>query len=390
MVADVSKYAGREQAYVKHYFLESYLESLIFKIASRYDEIAYVDGFSGPWQSTGENFEDTSFGIAVTALRKAKETWKAQSGRDVKMSAYLVEKAASAYSALEALKPKFPDIEINTYNADFMAVAPTLLTAIPRDAFVFLFIDPKGWRFDMKQLAPLLSRQPSEVVFNFMFDFINRAASMKDPKLITALAELMPYGDWQAKLAGLDKDSEEVAAQRREVLAEAFRETLRQLGRFDYVAEVPVLRPINDRTLYSLFYGTRSTKGIEVFRDCHVKTERQQARVRSQTKQAHREAKTNQLRLFAADVPLVRDETEEFLGCEKRAAKATLLAMVPVSPKSITYEEVWPRVLERHVVTKPEVNSMAAELRRSGKLMFADWELRRRVPQDQYRVSKVD
>lgn len=69
----------------------------------------YVDGFSGPWQSTGEDFADTSFGIALAALRKAKATWK-DHGRDVRMSAYLVEKAPGPYANLEAIKAKFPDI----------------------------------------------------------------------------------------------------------------------------------------------------------------------------------------------------------------------------------------------------------------------------------------
>ena len=82
MVADPLKYVGREQALVKRYFLKAYLESLIYKTASAYDEVVYVDGFSGPWQSTGEDFEDTSFGIALDALRKAKASWK-ERGRDV-------------------------------------------------------------------------------------------------------------------------------------------------------------------------------------------------------------------------------------------------------------------------------------------------------------------
>ena len=67
-------YAGREQAYVKHIFLERYLEALIFKTASTYTHIVYVDGFAGPWQSANERFDDTSFGIALNALRSAKES----------------------------------------------------------------------------------------------------------------------------------------------------------------------------------------------------------------------------------------------------------------------------------------------------------------------------
>ena len=50
MVA-LENYVGREQSYVKHVFLERYLESLAHKTASTYSQIAYVDGFAGPWQS---------------------------------------------------------------------------------------------------------------------------------------------------------------------------------------------------------------------------------------------------------------------------------------------------------------------------------------------------
>ena len=42
----LSDYAGREQSYVKHVFLERYLERLVHKTASIYDHIVYVDGFA--------------------------------------------------------------------------------------------------------------------------------------------------------------------------------------------------------------------------------------------------------------------------------------------------------------------------------------------------------
>src|SRR6267142_2961183 len=81
------------------YFLEGYLDSLVHKIASAYQDFVYVDGFAGPWQSANEKFEDTSFGIALSALRRAKASWK-QRGRDVNMSAFLIEKTSAAYSKL--------------------------------------------------------------------------------------------------------------------------------------------------------------------------------------------------------------------------------------------------------------------------------------------------
>ncbi|MGC1305486.1 MAG: three-Cys-motif partner protein TcmP [Caulobacteraceae bacterium] len=390
MVADITNYVGREQAFVKPFFLESYLESLIYKTASVYDEIAYVDGFSGPWQSTGEDYADTSFGIALAALRKAKGTWKDQHGKDVRMSVYLVERAAGPYANLEALKPKFPDIAIHTFHADFVATAPQILAQIPAAAFAFFFIDPKGWRIDMAQLEALLKRPKSEVVFNFMFDFINRAASIDDPKIIAGLDALMPHGDWKDRLAAIDAASGDRSTARKVVLTEAFRQTLATMGGYTYVAEIPVLQRINDRTLYSLFYGTRHAKGIEVFRDCHVRTERQQATVRTATKRAHEEQKSGQALLPWADAQFAPDDNAAFLENEKAAAKGTFLSMVPTAPAFITYDKVWPRVLEKHVITHPDVNKIGADLRKAGDLAFPNWEAGKRVPHDSYRISKPD
>ncbi len=125
-------YVGREQSYVKHVFLESYLEALVHKTASKYPHIVYVDGFAGPWQSANEKLEDTSFGIALNALRRAKGSWK-EKQRDVRMSAYLVERDPSAYQQLASIPPRYPDVTIKTYNDDFVTVLSKILTDMPRD-----------------------------------------------------------------------------------------------------------------------------------------------------------------------------------------------------------------------------------------------------------------
>lgn len=185
-------YVGREPSYVKHVFLASYLETLVHKTASKYPHIVYVDGFAGPWQSANEKFEDTSFGIALNALRRAKGSWK-EKQRDVRMSAFLVERDPSAYQQLAGIPPRYPDVTIKTYNDDFLTVFATIIRDIPRDAFAFFLIDPMGWRIPLRALEPLLARPSSEVIFNFMFDFINRAASMRDCAVAAGLDELIPY-----------------------------------------------------------------------------------------------------------------------------------------------------------------------------------------------------
>jgi three-Cys-motif partner protein len=153
MVVSLADYTDREQAYVKHVLLDSYLERLVHKVASRYDHVAYVDGFAGPWQSANERFEDTSFGIALDALRSAKATWK-QHGRDVRMSAFLVEKNKTAYSRLAQVPAKYPDLTVKPHCADFLEVVPSILEEIPPGAFAFFLIDPKGWGVPHSNMSP--------------------------------------------------------------------------------------------------------------------------------------------------------------------------------------------------------------------------------------------
>src|SRR6266849_1349796 len=257
-MVSLEHYAGREQSYVKHIFLERYLEALVFKTASKYPHIVYVDGFAGPWQSANERFEDTSFGVALSALRRAKEAWK-KNGRDVRMSAFLVERDASAYAKLANIPAAFPDITIRTYSADFLAVLSEILKATPGDAIAFFLIDPKGWRIPLQRLKPLLARPNSEVIFNFMFEFINRAANIDDPVVVAGLDELMPYGDWRGRLAEAERAEARplTPVERKGILVGVFTESLARLGSYKYVAETTVLRPLKDRPLYCLCYASR-------------------------------------------------------------------------------------------------------------------------------------
>ena len=46
-------------------------------------------------------------------------------------------------------------------------------------------------------------------------------------------------------------------------------------------------------------------------------------------------------------------------------------------------------ILGRSVVTKVDVNKIVAKLRTEKKLLIPDWEKRRRVPQDGYRLRRA-
>lgn len=373
-------YAGREQSYVKHIFLERYLEALVHKTASKYPHIVYIDGFAGPWQSANEQFQDTSFGIALSALRRAKVSWKEK--RDVRMSAFLVERDHDAYDKLAQIPARYPDISIKTYPADFLIVLPEILKDIPADSFAFFLIDPKGWRIPLRSLAPMLARPNSEAIFNFMFDFINRAASIKDPAVVSGLDELIPFGDWRSKLdeAEHTQPYNVTPDERKSILVDAFAKSLMRLGNYRYVAETTVLRPLTDRPLYCLFYATRHHTGIEVFRDCQFKALTEQSKTRATTKVKHAETSSGQGEIFESLHDMGPDELTTFLQAQREEAEKTLLELTPEEPGSIVYERLWPQILARNVIRRPDVNQIAVRLRNEGRLLFPEWEKSKRVP----------
>ena len=306
------------------------------------------------------------------------------------MTALLVEKNPAAYARLDSIKPKFPDIKIKTYNNDFVAVVTQIAQDIPTDAFAFFLIDPKGWKIPLAQLQPLLARPKSEVTFNFMFEFINRAASMSDPLLIKGLDELMPYGNWRQRLKDAEyaKGSTLNSDERKEILVGAFSESLRQLGGYQYVAETTVLRPVRDRPLCCLFYATRHERGIEVFRDCQMKALNAQSKTRATAKVAHEASTSGQAEFFDTLHDMGPDQMEAYLAKEREKAKASILVLAPEGPSTILYRMLWPLVLSQHLVRLKDVNALCGAMKKTGELVFPTWEDRKRVPDDDYPLHR--
>lgn len=384
-------YAGREQAMVKHHFLKHYLESLIHKIASAYGEIIYVDGFSGPWQHQGERFEDTSFGIALQALTDAKRSWAnmAHKPKQVRMTAHLVERNPAAFARLGELKALFPNVEIVTHEGDFTAFAPVIARMIPSAAFSFVLVDPKGFSLDLQALRPLIGRPRCEVVFNFMFDFVNRFALFDDPAVAPVLDRLIPTEDWRAPLRALEADPSATPERRKRVIVEAFERAVAQVGGYHYVANVDVRRPDRDRTLYFLVYGTRQPPGIRIFRNCQVKSLGVQADIIARKKVADQAASSSQFELLGSMHEMAPDPNKAFLAEEERKADRMLLDIVPTVGAGELWQRVWPAVLARHVIRLSSLNRIANDHRKAGRLVFPNWpSTSKRVPDDDFLVLR--
>lgn len=303
-------YRGREQAYVKHYLLEAYLEKLFLIVGLGAQklgikELAYVDCFAGPWKDESEALESTSIAISLRVLSKCRTALRGL-GVDLSFRALYVEKDRRAFARLKQyLADREPDgIEAEPLEGDFVELVPVIQEWASRDSFVFFFIDPKAWRpVSVGVLKPLLQRAHSEFLINFMYDFVNRAVSMEDMK--HQIGELLGETPDVGSLQGVEREK---------TLLEIYRRNLK--GLVPTQAQWParsayarVLDRQKDRPKYHLVYLTTHPLGLIEFMDALQKLDLIQKRVRAETKQRVREEKTGMGDMFgAADQALEDDD----------------------------------------------------------------------------------
>jgi len=115
----VSYYKDREQTYLKHFFLERYLETVAYHIGSWRKELAYVDCFSGPWRTADQELGDTSIRIALDRLNSVRKGL-AQNQRYPSIRALFVEKSpqpswrfSGFWTSIEAISKRQPCREVS-------------------------------------------------------------------------------------------------------------------------------------------------------------------------------------------------------------------------------------------------------------------------------------
>lgn len=152
--------------------------------------------------------------------------------------------------------------------------------------------------------------------------------------------------------------------------------------------ETPVLFPMKNRTFYSLIYASRSTKGVEVFRDCQHAALLAQDAVRADLQIAKRDELSGSTDMFGS-VLTGREFAGRWIAEQEAGALAATLNAIPTDPGYIAYGKLWPRILARYGVRKVRFGRMAAALKADGKITFIDWGgPRKQVPDDTYRMTR--
>lgn len=362
-------YKGKEQTYLKHFFLERYLETVAFHVGFTHQEFVYVDCFSGPWQAADEELGDTSIRIALDKLKYVREGL-AKKQRYANIRAIFVEKDPVAFRTLEAtLEQHRGAIETIAFPGTFEDNISAILQHV-RNAFAFFFIDPKGWTgFAMDHIAPMLRHQPGEVMVNFMYDFINRFINYPDPANEQSLDRFFGTTTWRAIRDARDREAASL---------ECYKEQLRAVGAYAYVTSTRILKPRSDRAYFHLVYATRNPKGIVEFRRVEKKTCDEQDAVRTAVQREHRETTSGQTELAFAPTGDLSHTTQEERARRLQEAKERLDTILQQGP--IRYEQLQPRILELPLVWNNDLNTMLMNEHKAGRIHIDGLTPRQRVP----------
>ncbi len=364
----VAYYRNREQTYLKHYFLERYLETVAYHIGFSQKEFVYVDCFSGPWRTEDEALGDTSIRIALERL-DAVRRGLAQRQRYPSIRAIFVEKSPLSFATLQqVLQEHRGDIEATALQGSFEDNIGRIVDDVGA-TFAFFFVDPTGWSgFAMDNLRPILQRAKGEVMINFMYDFINRFLSFDNAANEESLDRCFGTREWRSIRDRADRES---------ALVNLYIEQVRAAGGFEYATCSRILKPLQDRAYFHLVYATRSPKGIEEFRQVERGFVEEQQSVREKAQREWREARSGQKEMdFGLDVPSreFRDDRERQLG----RADALLIALLKNGP--VRYEKLQPRILELPLVWKTDLNEILVRGVRSGRFEVEGLGPRERTP----------
>jgi three-Cys-motif partner protein len=353
-------YDGREQTLVKHFILRHYLLRLALIVGPWSKAINYIDCFSGPWNVRGDNYEDSSFGIAITELRKAREKL-AERSINLGLRCFFLEQEPAAYTKLAAFAQTVGDISVETKNKRLEDAIGDILSFHRRagTGFPFVLIDPTGWTgFPLDIIRPLLQLKPGEVLINYMTWHARRFIETdQERENFDAL-----YGDtdWRAELAGLSGD------ERDDAMVRLYAQRVQKAGGYSFVCYTPVLHREDDTTHFHLIYASRNEKGVEVFKDAERRAVAVMEQKRAQVQQAKRTAGGQSL-LFGAEE---MHDPAYYSGLRSfylDRAKSELLGAFQ-RQSLLGYDDAWRLAMKHPLVWERDLKDWIAAWRKEGRL----------------------
>jgi three-Cys-motif partner protein len=347
--ADLSRYHGREQAYVKHYLLEKYLPDWAYKVGTKWNSLVYIDGFAGPWGTTDPNYADSSFALAVDTLRTCRLGLQ-QRGMPLSTYAILVESNKEAFAKLNSFAQTAtgPDVSVTAIPGKFVDTISKIneqLKSIGTQAFKFVLLDPMGWAdIPMKRLQPFLKTRSCEVLINLMTKHITRFLNEED--------RAASYNSLFGRPGVLESLRSAVGEEREELAVKEYCQSLQELCGFQFVSSAIILEPQEAKIRYFLVYATNHPRGIEVFKAAENKA----ANIQEIVRQEKLVQKTGQAGLdFADDRPLTSYTFRLYQRYRDRARQKVIESLKKTPQAKMPYWKLFCEAMAFPLVTPDDL-----------------------------------
>ncbi len=245
----------------KHLVLRNYLNAWlpIMGMGKYNGRILVVDGFAGPGQYKGG--EDGSPIIALKALIEHRAKHQIAAEVVFMFIEKDAERAAYLQTLLHKLWPSLPsNCKVRIHKGIFDQTMTQVLSQLDAQtkqlAPSFVMIDPFGVsETPMGVVERILKNPKSEVYISYMYEFINRFS--ESPEFEHHLDNLFGTPDWRAGNNIAD------AQDRKQFFYDLYERQLRKAGA-RHVVHFELYE--GNRLVYTIFFGTHSSKGCDVMK----------------------------------------------------------------------------------------------------------------------------
>lgn len=356
----IENYHGREQSFIKHLFLNKYLESAAYKLfQGRSPVFNFVDAFAGPWRvSDPDKYSDASFSQAIETLDAVRQSLLDMGRPGLEVRFRFCERNPASVTMLREFAAQKPEFDIEVFQGAFEDNLASIRSAC-LDGFTFTFIDPTGWNVESGKVFEFLRELNGEFLFNFMAEEVNRHAGWEG--VAASVGRFLADPAWKAAFEAIPEGSNEARILR------LLKVRMKEARIAAYLPDMAIRKPREDRVKMRLILGTHSGFGVEVFRTVQEKVEKEAVR----TRHAIQTEESGQSQLFPEDQIIAFETDRDGVGCSAYVERASDLILDTVSRKpGIAFGTLAGEVMELVPVRTTHLNKIATALRKAGVLRF--------------------
>lgn len=356
----IENYQGREQSFIKHLFLNKYLESAAYKLfQGRSPVFNFVDAFAGPWRVSDTNkYSDASFSQAIETLDSVRRSLIDMGRPGLKVRFRFCERNPASVAKLQQFAAQKPDFDIQVFSGAFEDNLDGIRTSC-RDGFTFTFIDPNGWNVESSKVFDFLRNLNGEFLFNFMAEEVNRHAGYDG--VADSVGRFLADPAWKATFEALPESSNETK------ILQLLKAKMKEAQVATYLTGMAIRKPREDRIKMRLILGTHSGFGVEVFRTVQEKVEKEAVR----TRHVIQTEESGQSQLFPEEQIIAFETDRDGVGCSAHVGSATELLLRTVSQRpGIAFGPLASEAMEQVPVRTTHLNKIAATNRKAGLLRF--------------------